>query len=362
MSDSESPAPIYLFIFAILSRLSARYFIRAYFLRASGFWKLRVNFVWQLGPTAQPPAALQHLSAHRRGCRKGKLPLVLGQHFSPQLWPRKKSSALPCSLPSPFVLSSYVLSSPHQLLFHLPFEALMGYFLPPLTAALLRLGKSLSFHPGIGFSSSACLVWCARIQPANKGSLQRNMVLFITSHLKSFIWLLNYPQHWTLICFADEKQHLPNSLYCLRYPQPTVKLFWSSSDHFHFMLSLRLSWAPRTSQAGGNCYSGGFLSWRYIGQLPDWSPRLSESAWAQNMRVCCPSSGSHLQDAVGPPYCSPKPSRGLCQCERDFTNAMLGVMLWSLEGLGDQERWCSSIKLVGSCVQFENHISAVSWK
>lgn len=37
MSEPESPAPIYLFTFAALARLLARYFIRVYFLRASGF-------------------------------------------------------------------------------------------------------------------------------------------------------------------------------------------------------------------------------------------------------------------------------------------------------------------------------------
>lgn len=181
---------------------------------------------------------------HRTGCEKGKLPLLLGWGFSPQLWHRKKIWYLtsPCSLLPPFVLSSGVLSPPHQLLFHLLFQALMGYFLPPFTAAPLRLGKSPSFHPGTGFSSSACLVWCAYIQTANKASwLYKEtfvVVVFITSHFKSCIWLLNYPQHWTLICFADGRQHLPNSLYCLVYLQPTVKPFWCSSDHFHFTLSL----------------------------------------------------------------------------------------------------------------------------
>lgn len=37
MSEPESPGPIYLFIFAVLGRLLARYFIRVYFLCASGF-------------------------------------------------------------------------------------------------------------------------------------------------------------------------------------------------------------------------------------------------------------------------------------------------------------------------------------
>lgn len=175
-----------------------------------------------------------------------------------------------------------------------------------------------------------CLSGLVCTHPASKQgqfTSQRNMVLFITSHFKSLIWLLNYSQHWTLICFADGKQHLPNSLYCLGYPQLTVKLFWCSSDHFHFTLSLRLRQVPWTSQAGGSWYPGGFLSWCYMGQFPDRLQRLSESAWVWNMRVCCPSPGSHLQDAVGPPYFSKKPSRGLYQCERDFTNAMPGVML-----------------------------------
>lgn len=97
---------LYLFSFVILSRLSARYFIRVYFLCASSFWKSRFNFVWQLGPTAQPLAALQTLSAHQRGCGEGKLSLSWDNALTQKniLW-------VTCNPLSPFVLSSYVLSS-----------------------------------------------------------------------------------------------------------------------------------------------------------------------------------------------------------------------------------------------------------
>lgn len=89
------------------------------------------------------------------------------------------------------------------------------------------------------------------------------------------IWLLKYPQHLTLICFADGRRHLANSLYCLVYPQPTAKLFWCFSGHFHFTLSPGLSQAPWISQVGTNWYSGGFLSWHYTSQPPDRPLRLS---------------------------------------------------------------------------------------
>lgn len=133
--------------------------------------------------------------------------------------------------------------------------------------------------------------------PSKQGQFtsQRNMVLLTTSHFKPFIWLLNYPQHWTPICFADGKQLLPNSLCCLGYPQPTLKPFWRSSDHFHFTLSPRLSQAPWISQAGGNCYFGAFwagITWTNL--------KLSESVQAWSVGVCSPSAGSHCQDTVIP--------------------------------------------------------------
>lgn len=145
-----------------------------------------------------------------------------------------------------------------------------------------------------------CLSGLMCIPPPSKQgpfTSQRNMVLLTTSHFKPFIWLLNYPQHWTPICFADGKQLLPNSLCCLGYPQPTLKPFWRSSDHFHFTLSPRLSQAPWISQAGGNCYSGAFwagITWTNLLT----NLRLSESAQAQSVGVCSPSAGSHCQDAI----------------------------------------------------------------
>lgn len=185
MSYPESPAPAYLFSFVILSRLSPRYFIRVYFLCASSFWKLRFNFVWQLGPPAQPLSALQTLSAHQRGCREGKLPLET------MLWPRRMSSVLPCNALVtlfPLYLCAFIY---HQLLAWLPCEALMGYFLLPFPAPPLRLAKALSLNPGTSFSSSACLPWCAYIHPANKGSLLHKEIWFhllqaILNHLFDF--------------------------------------------------------------------------------------------------------------------------------------------------------------------------------
>lgn len=186
MSYPESPTPAYLFSFVILSRLSARYFIRVYFLCASGFWKLKFNFDWQLGPTAQPLAALQTLSAHQRGCGEGK-PLLSWDNALTQKNIQcitLQSTVTIC----PLQLCAFIH---HQLLVHLPFEALMGYFIPPSTAPSLRLAKTLSLNPGTSFSSSACLAWCAYIHPANKGSLLYKEIRFyllqaILNHLFDF--------------------------------------------------------------------------------------------------------------------------------------------------------------------------------
>lgn len=186
MSYPESPAPAYLFSFVILWRLSVRYFIRVCFLCASSFWKLRFNFVWQLGPTAQPLSALQTLSAHQRGCGEGKLPLSWDNALTQKnvLGITLQSTVTIC----PLQMCAFIH---HHLLAQLPCEALMGYFLPPFTAPPLRLAKALSLNPGTSFSSSACLSWCAFIHPANKGSLLHKEIWFyllqaILSHLFDF--------------------------------------------------------------------------------------------------------------------------------------------------------------------------------
>lgn len=176
---------IYLVLW-FLSRLSARYFIRVYFLCASSFWKLRFNFVWQLGPTAQPLAALQTLSAQHRGCGEGKLPLSWDNALT--------QKNIQC-----FTLQSTVTTCPlqlrafihQQLLAHLPCEALRGYFLSPLAAPPFILAKTLSLNPGTSFSSSAGLAWCAYIHPVNKGSVLHKGIWFyllqaILNHLFDF--------------------------------------------------------------------------------------------------------------------------------------------------------------------------------
>lgn len=76
MSGSEAPAPP--LFFSILQGYQLDISSGCIFLCASGFQKLGVNFVWQFGPTAQLPAALQHLSdgaveeRERRGKEKGE--------------------------------------------------------------------------------------------------------------------------------------------------------------------------------------------------------------------------------------------------------------------------------------------------
>lgn len=176
---------IYLVLWFLL-RLSARYFIRVYLLCASSFWKLRFNFVWQLGPTVQPLAALQTLSAHQRGCGEGKLPLSWDNALIQKNIHciTLQSTVTIC----PLQLCAFIHQ---QLLAHLPCEALMGCFLPPFTAPSLRLAKTLPLNPGTSFSSSACLAWCAHIHPANKGSLLHKEIWFyllqaILNHLFDF--------------------------------------------------------------------------------------------------------------------------------------------------------------------------------
>lgn len=266
------------------------------------------------------------------------------------LWPRRIFSALPCNPLSPFVLSSYVLSSTTSSLSTYPLKHwwdilfhLLLHLLSDWQDSLLKPRDQFFF---------ICLFGLVCIHPPSKQgqfTLQRNTVLLTTSHFKPFIWLLNYPQHWTLICFADGKQILPNSLCCLGYPQPTLKPFWRSSDHFHFTSSPRLSQAPWISQAGGNCCPGAFwagVTWtNLLTEL-----RLSESAWAWNVRVCSPSAGSNWQDAVSP--------------NQNFLKAYVSVkgasqtphQMWCSKGPGEtvlfhQARWklCTVWKLHQSC-------------
>lgn len=127
---------------------------------------------------------------------------------------------------------------PHQFLFHPPYDGIISsaIYLSSSQAGQESLLPPNDWFFFIRFSGFCCA--------ANKGGSQRNMVLFNESHFKPFIWILNYPQHWTLLRFADGKQHLPNSLYHLGCPQLTLKLFWCSSDHFCLTMSLRLSQAP----------------------------------------------------------------------------------------------------------------------
>lgn len=142
----------------------------------------RISFVSQVGTAAQPPATLQ-CSAHWRGRT-----FSLGIRLYPQLWLRLEKNQCVTSvcwehLSSP-TMSCYTLLSPsHHLLFHLTFEALMGCFLPPFAAAPFRLRKTLCFHPGSVFTSSACLVWCGHVQPANKASSLYKETWFYLLHV-----------------------------------------------------------------------------------------------------------------------------------------------------------------------------------
>lgn len=186
MSYPESLAPAYLFSFVILSRLSPRYFIRVYFLCASSFWKLRFNFVWQLGPPARPLSALQTLSAHQRGCGEGKLPLSWDNALTQK---NVQCITLQCTC--------HPLSSP-VMCFHPPSAPCLaalwstdGIFSSPFSCTSSQTGQGPLLNPGTSFSSSACLPWCAYFHPANKGSLLHKQIWFyllqaILNHLFDF--------------------------------------------------------------------------------------------------------------------------------------------------------------------------------